>query len=434
MLAFALVTLLHAQSPDGQPTPPATSSDAPSTTPATPTKDTDEAPTGTATTPVTTTPPAVAPTPPPPAPPIVSATPAKIEAPFGYTPKDGFSLASADGNNKVRIGGLVQPRFSVVAADSDTTKWTSSFEIKRAQIELSGTVFSKDIGFQLKSEFGGGQAFIKDAYIDFRIFEGAAKIRTGLWKRFFNRQEMTSDWRLAFLDRAVTNTAFFGGRDIGVALTNDIEKSPTLEYGLGVFSGTSEKPKVTGDVVLDPDKGDHIDNVKISNVPKLFTPTFVGRIGYNSSPDVQGYSEIDTVGGGFRFGVATSVLEAVDISGKGKGATRGEVDAIVKAFHVDAEVAVFGSAAQANPKIAIATDYDAAGFHAQAGVLLFDTVHPGVRYAAVTHADAHLEQEALVNVTWLMFGQNVEWGAEAGVNFKDAAPTAVFRTQAQVAF
>jgi hypothetical protein len=76
---------------------------------------------------------------------------------------------------------------------------------------------------------------------------------------------------------------------------------------------------------------------------------------------------------------------------------------------------------------------DAAGVQGQIGVLLFDVVHPAVRYAAV-FASGHVEQEALVNTTVLFAGQNITWGVEGGSTFVDAKPTLIARTQAQLQF
>ena len=346
---------------------------------------------------------------------------------------NGFFLQTPDQVSRLRIRGLVQPRFALVAADADVSTWTASFAVQRAQIELTGHVFSRALGFTMKTEFGKGEAFIKDAFMDAKVAEGML-LRTGLWKRPFSRQQLTSDWRLAFFERSTVDAAFGSGRDIGMALQADIDRSPAFEWNLGVFSGASDKSKITGDIPIDAENGiGSLDNVKVGNVPTLFTPTLVARFGYNVGA-VQGYSEIDVAGGGPRCSIAASVLEAVDVSGKGKSATRAEVDAMLKIDHVTATGALFLSTLQDDPLAYIQTA-DKIGGYAQVGVLLCDVVHPALRYSLVNElADGALAHEVLANATMLLFGQNVLWGVEAGSIITDEGFDVRVRTQAQVQF
>ena len=45
-------------------------------------------------------------------------------------------------------------------------------------------------------------------------------LRGVLYKRPFQRQQMASDWRLAFFERNLTEETWKGGRDIGVSDAN----------------------------------------------------------------------------------------------------------------------------------------------------------------------------------------------------------------------
>lgn len=375
------------------------------------------------------------------APPVMKAVVKDTEN-FGYD--DGFFIATDDQLSKLRIRGLVQPRFALVAALSGAGSFaedaSASFAVQRAQIELLGHVFTKDITFDLKTEFGRGAAFIKDAYMEAKLAD--AYVRAGLYKRPFQRQQMASDWRLAFFERNLTEETWKGGRDIGVSLHNGIEKGPTVEWSAGVYSGTSEKAKVTGDVDLQAEDGiNALDNVAVSNVPKLFKPTFVGRVGYNSSPALKPYSEIDVDGGPFRAGVSLSAMEGLDLQKDGS-LTRLCLDAIAKIEHVTATGALVLSLAQDAPG-AFSQSPDGAGAFVQAGWLLFDRVQPSLRYSIVDEVVADeasgatqhaVEHEIVANVTVLLFGQNVLWGIEGGSNIADGTPDLRLRTQAQIAF
>jgi hypothetical protein len=426
MNAFVLVVALAAQDASAPPPPPPPPLEAPATPP--PVMQQEQ--------------PAVAPEKLPEKPP--EQVPEKVAQNFGYD--EGFFLASDDHLSKLRIRGLVQPRFALVAplsgAGSFAHDATASFAVQRAQIELLGHVFTKDITFDLKTEFGRGTVFMKDAYIEGKLGEGAAFLRAGLYKRPFQRQQMASDWRLAFFERNLTEEAWKGGRDIGVSLHNGIDKGPTVEWSVGVYSGTSEKPKVTGDVDLKVEDGiNALDNVAIGNVPKLFSPTFVGRVGFNSSAALKPYSEFDIDGGPFRAGVSLSAMEGFDLT-KDTSLTRLCLDAIAKIEHVTATGAVIVSLAQDAPG-AFTQSPDGVGGFVQAGWLLFDRVQPALRYsivdelvvdeasAGMTHA---VEHELVANITVLLFGQNVLWGVEGGSNIVDGEPDLRLRTQAQIAF
>lgn len=368
--------------------------------------------------------------PPAAAPVEAAAAPAQV---IGAGYKNGFFVQTADENHRLRIRGLVQPRFALVASDADVATWSASFAVQRAQIDVVGNMFTRAIGFTMKTEFGKGEAFIKDAFIDGGVSEGML-LRGGLWKRPFSRQQISGDGRLAFFERSIVDAAFGSGRDIGVAVQADVERSPAFEWNLGVFSGASDKGQITGDVVIDAEQGiGSLENVKVGNVPTLFTPTLVARAGYNFG-DVQGYSEMDLDGGGPRFGVAGSVLEAVDIAGKGGSATRIEVDAIFKMEHVTATGAFFFATLQEDPLVADQS-IDKVGAYAQAGVLLFGLVHPAIRYSILQELPGSLyTHEVLGNATILVFGQNVLWGVEAGSNIDEAGADLRVRTQAQVQF
>jgi hypothetical protein len=201
-----------------------------------------------------------------------------------------------------------------------------------------------------------------------------------------------------------------------------------------VFAGASDRPKVTGDVLVDPEDGiGTLENVKITNVPKLFTPTLAARVGYNFGP-LLGYSEMDIEGGPPRFGIAASVLEGIDASGAGKNNTRVETDAMLKWAGATVTGAVFLSTVQTATN-SFAQSFDKVGGYLQAGMLLADAWHPALRYGVLAQPSANLvEHEVLANLTWLVFSQNVLLGVEAGSNVGAAGPDVRARVQGQFQF
>lgn len=339
--------------------------------------------------------------------------------PFTAGYKDGFFVATGDDAFRLRVRGLLQPRFTIAAGDLDVATWELGFAIRRAQMEFNGHVFTKDLTYAIRVESQLGAVLFTDVFADYAVVPAVLQLRAGQWKRPFNREELTSDWKLAFVDRALTNAAFGAGRDIGAMAHSGIDKSPPLEWGVGVFAGTSPRGAI--------------------DAPAVFTPTFVARLGYNRG-DVKGYSSMDTTGGGVRFAVAASALEAIELLDQSRGATKLEVDAIVKLMGFDASGAVFAALAQQGAGT-FDQGYDAFGAHVQAGWLLFERFHPGVRYAWVQTADAAVadQHEITVGHSLLFFGvENVAWVVD-GSALLAQTPGAVdaswrVRTQLNVAF
>jgi hypothetical protein len=381
----------------------------------------------------------------PPPPPVVEAPPpppavvAPAPLPFSAGYKDGFFVATTDDRFLLRVRGLVQPRFTIAAGDLDVATWELGFAIRRAQMEFNGYAFTKDLAYAVRVESQLGAVFFTDAFVDYAVQPGVLQLRAGQYKKPFARQELTSDWKIAFAERSITNGFFGAGRDIGAMAHAGIEKSPPLEWAVGVFSGTKPAPSITGDVAVDPTTGlGTITKATITNTPKLFTPTFVGRVGYNHG-DVKGYSEMDTGGGGLRFAVAASVLEAIELADASRGATKAEVDAIVKAYGFDASGAAYVALAQEGVG-SFDQGYDAFGAHVQAGYLILERFHPGVRYDYIQTADDAVadQHEITAGHSLLFFGENVAWIVDASLLLEhtpaDLAATWRARTQINLAF
>lgn len=356
----------------------------------------------------------------------------------GY--KDGFFVGTPDGNSQLRINGLLQPRLTVDIPDNNPNNITATMAVQRAQLELSGYVLSKNISFNLKPEFGQSFVFLKDAYLNYAFLPGAIELRAGQFKRPFSRQELSGDWKQGLVDRGLTNAEFGGGRDIGFVLHNNIEKSPAVEYSVGVFDGSADKPIFAGDVDLTGDGKQSLSNVKISNVPKLLNPTVVGRIGFNFG-DVKGYNELDTDSSPMRFGVALSLFDQIDLSGNQEGIVRAEVDGIVKALGGDFSAAVYLGGDQYG-NYNWEQDLNTIGTHLQAGYMIMDVVHPAIRYDFVG-TDVGSEHEITGGITVLLMGQNAQLQIDGSllldqvgspVILESITPSGRVRTQLTLAF
>ena len=362
------------------------------------------------------------------APPETSA----VEGPAEVGYHKGFFVKSADGNNELVIQGRVQTRFAHEKPDGADAE--DAFEIARARLTLKGHALSPDIKFKFQTDFGKGGATLKDFLVDYKLHDKVI-VRAGQWKRPFSRQQINSSGNLELVDRAITDKAFGAGRDIGVAVHNNYEKSPEIEWALGVFNGTGEKPLLSGDVVVDPMTGEgEITGGGFSNVPDHVLPAIVGRIGYNAN-GIKGYSEADFEGGPLRYGVGASVLAALDTDDDGAKATMGEADYVVKVKGISTTGGVYF-----RRDTVADVDADTLGFHVQAGYLLQNKYQPVVRFAMVDpDGDDNNAQEITGGMSVYPFAHNFKWQTDvsaliAQVAGADSTTDVRVRTQLQLSW
>lgn len=368
-----------------------------------------------------------------PAPAAPEAAPA-AEPTSGYA--KGFFVQSEDGLFRLEIGARVQARYVFEAVEAAPNE--SAFSIARARLTLSGHVFSEDLTYKFQSDFGKGFVTLKDFYADYAFVPGTFQLRAGQWKRPFSRQQITSSGKQELVDRATTDAAFGAGRDIGIAIHNDYEKSPEFEYALGIFNGTGEKPLFSGDVTVDPATGEGgVSGGAFSNVPDTLHPALVLRVGYNHG-GIKGYSEADLEGGPFRASVAASGLADLDADDDDASSLKAELDYIVKVEGFSSTGAVYVSSAQSGPGFSDRA-LEALGLHLQLGYVIGELVQPVARYSLVAPDGADNDShEILGGVGFYFWGHDVKWQTDGGALLTEApggtAKDYRVRTQLQLAF
>jgi len=282
----------------------------------------------------------------------------------------GFYIKTDDGKFSLNFTGRVQP-FFVSTYTAEPKNFANAFEVRRGRLVFDGNIHSKKLFYKFQADFGKGVVTLKDYHFDLELSKDVL-LRMGQWKRPFSRQQITSSGRLETPDRAITDKAFGAGRDIGIAIGNRYEKSPDLEWIVGVFNGTGDAAKLEGvSVTLDPMTGEPIVDTakaKFNNVPKDFLPALVARIGINRN-GIKGYSEADLEGGPLRWGVGGSVQLEGDFDENDKSNQRLEVDYVVKA---EGFSSTGGFYAMTDQKADAATDVEASlvGFHLQGGYMV----------------------------------------------------------------
>jgi hypothetical protein len=245
-------------------------------------------------------------------------------------------------------------------------------------------------------------------------------LRSGQWKRPYSRQQMTSSGKLEMTSRAITDAAFRGSRDIGIALHNGYEASPEgLEWIVGVFNGTTDKATFSGGTA-DPTTG-AVTGGSFSNVPKAWMPAFVGRVGWNHG-GIKGYSESDLEGGPLRYAVGLSVYGETDFDRDSKRTHQAEVDGIVKVNGLAATAALY---ALATDDLSTANaDSKQLGFHVQVGKVIgkgTKRMEPSARFAMVIPQGKKPVHEILVGFGWLPWGHNCKVLFDVGTVFDTEA-------------
>jgi phosphate-selective porin OprO and OprP len=298
--------------------------------------------------PPTTTAPPVEATPPVEPPPVVE-EPKKDDKPAVTAKYDGgVKFSTADDQYELKLSFRNQVRFeSNRSFDEETearhNQFLNNIYIARARFQAEGHLFGKDNRYKLELGMGdtGSFSFLKDLFIEKRIPESSVYVRFGQWKRPFNRAEMVSDFSSTFNERSIQNELAGGGRSLGVALHNDYEKSPGIEWTVGMFntfSGGSDRPGITTTCTSAAMTGAiTCVNSRPTTVPTDFGPTLIARVGFNS-PKMKGYSESDLEGGPLRYAVGASYK--VDLANLTRGSQPSwaensshgvEVDGMIKA-------------------------------------------------------------------------------------------------------
>ena len=129
-----------------------------------------------------------------------------------------FFLASTDGRFRLQLDGLIQTRFLWNFHDqSDRFQW--GFENTRTRMTFSGHVFSPDLTYLVRGDWGrsGGGNILLDAWIRYYLTDEWS-IRVGQFKLPFNREELVGPAYQQAIERSLINESFNIGRSQGIVL------------------------------------------------------------------------------------------------------------------------------------------------------------------------------------------------------------------------
>lgn len=138
----------------------------------------------------------------------------------------GLELSRYDGQFSFELAGRLMIDTAVYLQDKESLG--NGTELRRARLELEGLMYS-NWGYEFAVDFAGGDADIKDAYLEYMgNYDSSTTI--GQFKEPFSLEELTSSKYITFMERALPNE-FAPGRHIGIGKYH-LGESWTLAYGL----------------------------------------------------------------------------------------------------------------------------------------------------------------------------------------------------------
>jgi phosphate-selective porin OprO/OprP len=175
------------------------------------------------------------------------------ETPIVTIDKDGFALKSADGNNRLRVGGYIQADSRTFLQDKAGNE-IDTFLLRRVRPILEGTI-CRDFDFRVMTDLGNGASsstLIQDAYLEWHYWPWL-KVRGGKFKPPVGLEQLQSDTDLFFTERGLPSD-LVPQRDVGLQLSGDLFGG-VVSYAGGVFNGVADG------AIADLDAGDAKDFV-----------------------------------------------------------------------------------------------------------------------------------------------------------------------------
>jgi phosphate-selective porin OprO and OprP len=294
--------------------------------------------------------------------------------------RGGVTISS--GPNSLSIGARMQFRWTLDdrdRADADTTGTGrgredgvfSQFDVPRLRVTLGGGVYQPWLRYSFQFEFsrtsGAGASKIKDAIIEIRPAGRAWRVQMGQFKAPFGLQQLTSSGRQQLVDRAITDSKFTPGRDMGAMLTGTAA-AQKFGYQVGAFNGSGESLTQTNRAHL--------------VAGRLFVNP-LGAYGLAEGSTDAGARPVLHLGLGARTGKQIRGRTTAGVVENPDNQTALNVEFAWKQarFYSTAEY-FWMTEEQQNP--VAGPDLDSQGFHVQAGYMLAPrTTEIGIRYAAV---------------------------------------------------
>lgn len=143
---------------------------------------------------------------------------------------NGLIFTNDEGNFSLRPSLGTQFRYVATAGASSDFDTESGFEFRRIRPRVRGTVFSKDLSYdvQLDVNRNGGSVSVLDAFVQYQFVPGWS-VKAGQFKAFFSQERNLSPFTQLAVDRSIVDS------QLGGAQVNRVQ-------GLALVYGQGEKP------------------------------------------------------------------------------------------------------------------------------------------------------------------------------------------------
>ena len=160
------------------------------------------------------------------------------EAPIIKAGTEGFSIQSATGDYKLRLGGCVQADGRFYLHDTggkagSAGNGTDTFVMRRVRPIIEGTVM-RDFDYRLMLDFGANQSALQDAYVEWKYLPWL-KLRGGKFKPEVGLEYQQADSVLFFMERGLPSN-LVPNRDVGLQVSGDLFNG-VVHYAGGVYNG-----------------------------------------------------------------------------------------------------------------------------------------------------------------------------------------------------
>jgi len=303
-----------------------------------------------------------------------------------YKPGQGLLVESADGDFSLLTRLRAQMLYSLDKSD----EWTQAFEIRRARLLFSGTVFGqhnkykfelavspKDIGLEV------GQGLTRSPLLDwYFVFDHLrdATIQMGQFKVPYSRQRVVSSGALQMVDRSVVNQEFNLDRDLGINVQSaNLFGLDLFRYWAGVHMGEGHSSHTKGDFGM-------MYLGRIEYLPLgLFSDYSESSFHKESTPKVSiglGYGLVEEAKGN------RGILGPVPSDGGTTDTQNVTADLSFRYSALSLESAYFWRKGTRNPGavVPIEAARDGSGFYVQSGYFVFSKTELVTRYGQIIPA------------------------------------------------
>lgn len=194
---------------------------------------------------------------------------------LGWSTDRGLVVEAADGTTVFGAHVELAPSFSLSSIKEPTERVTGyNLSLDRARLRFEGRPGSSSLSYALSISADSGLLELQDAWLEVSLGHPSIGLRAGRMKRPFSQQGLIPYRRMVMPDRALTESVFRSGRDVG-AMFHGPDRA-VFEWALGAFLGAYDSPSTVGkrvrrEVLSEQDAGERAGSLvfRLARRPKM---------------------------------------------------------------------------------------------------------------------------------------------------------------------